>query len=132
MTAESNNGTVPTRQRSRVHFAIPVFVYGSQEHGDPFQEVTDTVSVNAGGGLIGLVTPVKKGKKLLVVNLKTEESIQCSVMNVLGNKAGKPLVGFAFDQRSPRFWGLVFPPEGWDRSSQSKAPSSRKLSGILY
>jgi hypothetical protein len=115
VAAEKNNGTFPaTRQGSRVHLAIPVFVYGSQEQGDPFQEVTDTVAVNARGGLIGLVTPVKKGQKLLLVNLKTEESIQCSVMSVYGSKAGKPLVGFAFDQRSPRYWGLVFPPEDWD------------------
>lgn len=122
MAAAKHNGAAPaTRQSSRVHFAIPVFVYGSQEQGDPFQEMTDTVSVNAAGGLIGLVTPVKKGQKLLLVNLKTEETIQCSVMNVHDNKAGKPLVGFAFDQRSPRYWGLVFPPEDWD-PSESKAP----------
>ncbi len=120
MMAEKSNGTAPTRQSSRVHFAIPVFVYGSQEQGYPFQEMTDTVCVNARGGLIGLVTPVKKGQKLLVVNLKTEESIACSVMNVHGNKAGKSLVGFAFDRRSPRYWGLVFPPEDWD-------PANRKL-----
>jgi hypothetical protein len=79
-----------------------------------------TVSVNAGGGLIGLVTPVKKGQKLLLVNLKTEETIQCSVMNVHVNKTGKPLVGFAFDQRSPRYWGLVFPPEDWDPSDRER------------
>ena len=87
MAAEKNNGTFPaTRQGSRVHLAIPVFVYGSHEEGDPFQEVTDTLSVNAGGGLIGMVTPVKKGQKLLLVNLKTEERIQCSVMNVHDDK----------------------------------------------
>jgi hypothetical protein len=120
MTAENNNGTAPTRQSSRVHFAIPVFVYGSQEQGDPFQEVTDTVSVNAGGGLIGLITPVKKGQKLFLVNLKTEESIQCSVTNVHDNKAEKPLVGFAFDQCSPRYWGLVFPPEDWDPANRKR------------
>jgi hypothetical protein len=74
VAAEKTNGTFPaTRQGSRVHLAIPVFVYGSQEQGDPFQEVTDTLSVNSGGGLIGMVTPVKKGQKFLMVNLKTEE-----------------------------------------------------------
>jgi hypothetical protein len=112
VAAEKNNGTFPaTRQGSRVHLAIPVFVYGSQEQGDPFQEVTDTLSVNAGGGLIGMVTPVKKGQKLLLVNLRTEETIHCSVMNVHDDK-GKLLVGFAFDQSSPRYWGVVFPEDG--------------------
>ena len=120
MAAEKTNGTFPaTRQGSRVHLAIPVFVYRSQEQGDPFQEVTDTLSVNSGGGLIGMVTPVKKGQKLLLVNLKTEERIQCSVMNVHGDK-GKLLVGFAFDQSSPRYWGVVFPPEDWDPANRKR------------
>lgn len=116
MPAEKNNGAPPTtRQRSRVHIAIPVFVYGCEEQGDPFKEVTETIYVSAGGGLIGLVAAVKKGQKLLLVNLKTEETIQCSVMNVHDNEASKPLVSFAFDQCSSRYWGLVFPPEDWDQ-----------------
>ena len=121
MVAEQNSGTItPTRQSSRVHLAIPVFVYRIQEQGDPFKELTDTLSVNAGGGLIGLVTPVKKGQKLLLINLKTEESIQCSVMSVHDSKAGKLLVGFAFDQCSPRYWGLTFPPEDWDPAHRKR------------
>lgn len=123
MAAVKNDGVPPsTRQSSRVHIAIPVFIYGCEEQGDPFQEVTETVYISAGGGLIGLVAAVKKGQKLLLVNLRTEETIQCSVMNVHANKAGKLLVGVAFDQCSPRYWGLVFPPEGWD-------PADRKRPG---
>jgi hypothetical protein len=120
-TVEKNGGMAPaTRRSSRVHFAIPVFVYGGREQGDPFQEMTDTVSVNAGGGLIALATPVKRGQKLLLVNLKSEESIQCSVMDVHGDKSGKLLVGFAFDELSPRYWGLVFPPEDWESADRKR------------
>jgi hypothetical protein len=59
-----------------------VFVYRSDEQGDPFQEITNTLSVNPRGGLIGLATLVKKGQKLLLVNLETDETIQCSVVKV--------------------------------------------------
>ena len=92
---------------SRLHISIPVFVYGCEEQGDPFQETTDTLSVNPGGGVISLGAAVKKGQKLLLVNLETEETIQCSVLNVRRNKTGKPLVGLVFDQSSPGYWGTV-------------------------
>jgi hypothetical protein len=101
--------TTMNHLRSRLHIAIPVFVYGSDEQGDPFQEITNTLSVNPRGGLIGLGTPVKKGQKLLLVNLETDETIQCSVVKVRQNKIGKPLVGLAFNQSSPRYWNLGFP-----------------------
>jgi hypothetical protein len=93
--------------RSRLHIAIPVFVYGCEEQGHPFQEITETLSVNPGGGIIGLETPVKKGQRLFLVNLETEETVQCSVLSVRANKIGKPLVGLAFNQSSPRYWGPI-------------------------
>jgi hypothetical protein len=106
--------------RSRLHIAIPVFVYGCEERGDPFQEISETFSVNPGGGLIGLETPVKKGQKLLLVNLETEETVHCSVLNVRPNKIGKSLVGLAFNQSSPRFWGPILPLEESDSPQLSE------------
>jgi hypothetical protein len=110
--------TAMNHLRSRLHIAIPVFVYGCEGQGNPFQETTETLSVNPGGGLIGLETPVEKGQKLFLVNLETEETVLCSVLNIRPNKIGKPLVGLAFNQSSPRYWGSCI------RSRGERLPSA--------
>ena len=96
---------------TREHIAIPVFIYGHKESGQPFKEITETIAANANGCLIELATPVVKGQPLLLTNLKTNEELACSVVT-LGNMAnGKTEVALCFTQASPRFWGIGFPPE---------------------
>jgi hypothetical protein len=107
---------------SRVHLAIPVFVYGHLESGAPFKEITQTVTINADGCLIELATPVAQNQTLLLTNIKTNEEMSCTVVS-FGNPAkGKTQVGLRFAHSSPRFWELRFPPEDWD-------PATRKLPG---
>jgi hypothetical protein len=113
----------PTRMRtSRVHLAITVSVDGHSGPDTPFQETTQTVTINANGCLLELATPVVKEQPLLLTNIKTKQEISCTVVS-LGNTAnGKTQVGISFAHPSPRFWGLGFPPEDWD-------PADRKRPG---
>jgi hypothetical protein len=105
---------------TRVHIAIPVFIYGSSESGTTFSEYTQTVAVNANGCLIELAESVVKEQPLLLTNLKTNEEMPCSVVT-LGNVAnGKAVVGLRFAQPSPRFWGIGFPPEDWDPADRKR------------
>lgn len=115
------------RQRTtRVSIAIPVFIYGNNESGPPFKEITQTVSVNANGCLLELSTQVLKEQSLLLTNLKTDEEMACTVVT-LGNEVnGKTEVGLRFAQPSPRFWGIGFPPEDWDPANRKRpAPTKR-------
>ena len=105
---------------TRLHFAIPVFIYGSKDSGAPFTEITQTLAVNASGCLVELATPVVKEQPLLLTNMKTNEEMACSVVTLGSVVNGKAQVGLRFAQPSPRFWGLAFPPEDWD-------PATRKL-----
>ncbi len=115
-----------TRQRTtRVHIAIPVFIYGNNESGPPFKEITQTVAVNANGCLIALATPVVKEQPLLLTNIKTDEEMACNVVTLGNIVNGKTQVGLRFAQPSPRFWGIGFPPEDWDPASR-KLPTSGK------
>jgi hypothetical protein len=109
---------------TRVHFAIPVFIYGTEESGAPFKEIAQTVAVNANGCLIELATRVTKDQPLLLSNMKSNEEIACSVVSI-GNPAnGKTAVGLRFTQPAPRFWGLAFPPDDWDPADR-KRPTKR-------
>ncbi len=107
---------------TRVQIAIPVFIYGNNVSGSPFQEITETSAVNANGCLIVLATPVEKEQPLLLTNIKTNEEITCHVVTLGSVVKGKTEVGIRFAQPSPRFWGIGFPPEDWD-------PANRKRPG---
>ena len=91
-------------QDEKVNMAIPVFV--CLEDGDPFQELTQALSVNVQGGLIELESPVVAGLRLLAVNENTDENVQCSVVYAQNSYSGKKEVRITFDKPSPSFWGV--------------------------
>jgi hypothetical protein len=93
-------------QDEKLNTAIPVFVYGCTEDGDPFQELTQTLAVNVRGGLIELESPVMTGLRLLAVNENTDENVQCSVVHAQNSHNGKREVRITFDKPSPSFWGV--------------------------
>ena len=95
-------------QDERVSVAIPVFVYGRKEDGDPFQELTRALVVDVKGGLIELESPVVTGSRLLAVNEDTNEDIECSVVYAQDSHNGKTEVRIAFAKPSPSFWGITF------------------------
>lgn len=113
---------IARNRTTRVQIAIPVFIYGNNDSGAPFQETTETSAVNANGCLIVLAAPVEKEQPLLLTNIKTNEEITCHVVTLGNVVKGKTEVGIRFAQPSPRFWGIGFPPEDWD-------PANRKRPG---
>jgi hypothetical protein len=115
------------RRTHRVQIAIPVLVYGNGDSGDTLNERTQTRVVNATGGLILLASKVVTGQKLLLHNISTGEEIICTVTSLLDETDGKVAVGIVFDQPSPRFWGLAFPPENWDPAHRKRPEQSHGL-----
>jgi hypothetical protein len=111
---------IARHRTTRVHIAIPVFIYGNNESGPPFKEITQTVAVNANGCLVELATPVVKEQPLLLMNLKTNEELTCTVVTLGNIVNGKTEVGLRFAQPSPRFWGIGFPPEDWDPNDRKR------------
>ena len=115
-------------QDGRVSVAIPVFVYGRKEDGDPFQELTRALVVDVKGGLIELESPVVSGLRLLAVNENTNEDVECSVVYAQGCHSGKTEVRIAFDKPSPNFWGIRFS-SGERNLDQSKRAELRHFLG---
>jgi hypothetical protein len=105
----------------KISMAIPVFIYGSKDDGDPFQELTQTSVVDVSGGLIELESAVVNGLRVLAVNENTDEEVECSVVSSQQSDNGKADVGISFVKPSPNFWGIEFSSEEWDGAQSTNA-----------
>ena len=100
------------RSRSaRVHLIVPVFIYGHNDSGIPFKEITSTLTIEATGGSVALTAPVSKKHPVLLVNISTGHSISCRVASIRKGSNGKAEVGIYFALPAPDFWGVEFPPK---------------------
>jgi hypothetical protein len=111
------------RRTQRVHIAMTVIVR-AKEAKPPFEEKTQTVSVNANGCLIRLQNPINRGAKVFLVNPNTTEELPCTVMFLGKKDGGKTEVGIEFSEASPLFWRISFPPEDWDPSERKRPTNS--------
>jgi len=86
---------------------VPVFVYGYTAPDEPFHEETNTLQVNANGGLLKLDADVHFGQKLLVMNRVTKEEQECYVVTLAKRpKHAYRHVGVALAKPAPEFWGV--------------------------
>jgi PilZ domain len=109
------------RRSHRVHIAMPVLVRGKKS-GQPFEEETHTISVNAHGCMVRLKTTVARTQEVSIVNTKTAEELPCTITFTGQRDGGRMEVGMEFAEASPVFWRIAFPPEDWD-PSERKRPS---------
>jgi hypothetical protein len=91
----------------RINMAIPVFIYGCKEDGEPLQQLTRTLVVDARGGHIELESPVVNGMRVLAVNENTGEDVECCVVRTQRSSNGKAEVGITFDKPSPHFFSEI-------------------------
>jgi hypothetical protein len=83
---------------------MPVVVYAWVKDEGAFHEETETLVVNASGGLVTLSARVDPGEVLFVVNKNTREEQECRVAHVQQEAGGKTKVGLAFKREVPDFW----------------------------
>jgi PilZ domain len=101
------------RRSERVMLQIPVVVEVKTRDGKDVREETQTMVVNAHGGLLKLKLEVKTGQPILLINERAKIQQGCHVVRVETSEAGNSAVAFEFDQPSPQFWPIVFPPADW-------------------
>lgn len=77
--------------------------------GEPFRELTRTLSVNAHGGLLALAATVERGQTILVENKNTRKEEECRVIDVRFAPNGKWAVGIEFTRVATDFWRIHFP-----------------------
>ncbi|HEX4076877.1 MAG TPA: hypothetical protein VHX49_15865 [Candidatus Acidoferrales bacterium] len=97
----------------RVLLSVPIRVIGKTAGQEDFEEQTRTLVVNAHGALISLQAPIVANQSVTVANKATKQSLECRVVHVGTQGAGKTQVGLEFVKPSPSFWQIDFPPDDW-------------------
>ncbi|HEX2666400.1 MAG TPA: hypothetical protein VHM93_26465 [Candidatus Acidoferrum sp.] len=109
------------RRSQRVLMQVGIRVRGTDAQGKDFEEMTETLAVNAHGALILLNVRVISGAIIHVKHNKTEEEQECHVAFLGPVRSGRAEVGVEFTSSHPTFWRVAFPPEDWS----SKSPEAR-------
>lgn len=110
---QASGQTSAQRRSSRVFTRIPVRATGKSVQGRKFRENSQTIVINAHGGLLYLQEEIALGADLVLINPVTEEEQECRVV-YLGDTSEKGTrVGIEFLSPSPHFWGVDFTPQDW-------------------
>lgn len=105
--------TTNQRRSSRVFTRIPVRASGKSAEGRKFKESSQTIVINAHGGLLYLHETLELGGEVVLTNPATEEDQECRVV-YLGDTSDKGTrVGVEFLSPAPHFWGVEFAPQDW-------------------
>lgn len=102
-----------TRRSSRVFTRIPVRAQGKNNQGRSFKQSSQTIVINAHGGLLYLEEEVAIGGELVLVNPATEEEQDCRVVYIGDTSEKGTRVGVEFLSPSPHFWGVEFAQQDW-------------------
>ena len=105
--------TSTPRRSSRVFTRILVSAKGKNSQGRNFRESTETIVVNAHGGLLYLQAPLELGAQLVLANPITEEDQECRVVYVGDTCEKGTRIGVEFLSPAPHFWGVEFAQPDW-------------------
>ena len=109
------------RRSQRVLMQVGVRVRGKDAQSKDFEEMTETLAINAHGALVLLHARVISGGVIHIKHNKTGEEQECHVAFLGPVRGGKAEIGVEFVTPSPNFWRVAFPPEDWS----SKNPEAR-------
>ena len=112
---------VSRRRSQRVLMQVGIRVRGKDAQGKDFEEMTETLAINAHGALILLNVRVISGAIIHVKHNKTEEEQECHVAFLGPVRSGRAEVGVEFTSPHRTFWRVAFPPEDWS----PKSPEAR-------
>ncbi len=112
------------RRSQRVLMQVPIRLRGTDVQGKDFEELTETLAINAHGALVLLTARLTSGGLVHMRHNKTEEEQECHVAFLGPVRSGKAEIGLEFTTPRPTFWRVAFPPEDWT----SKSPEARTIS----
>jgi hypothetical protein len=117
---------VQNRRRSqRVLLQVAVLIVVQMPEGHLSRAQAFTQVVNAHGGLLDAPIRMLEGQRLSLVNPQTGQQARCRVVRVGRSRDGSFPTAFEFDEPSPRFWPISFPPVDWGVTAEVTDESSR-------
>jgi hypothetical protein len=115
------------RRSQRVLMQVPIRLRGKDVQGKDFEELTETLAINAHGALVLLTARLTSGGLVHMRHNKTEEEQECHVAFLGPVRGGKAEIGLEFTTPRPTFWRVAFPPEDWTpRSPEARTVSSNR------
>jgi hypothetical protein len=102
------------RRSERVMLQMAVTVLTETPENEQVREDTQTLVVNAHGGLLKLKMEVLVGQPLILVNPRNGLEQSCRVVRTEQPSPDYFAVAFEFDHPAPGFWPIVFPPVDWE------------------
>ena len=113
------------RRSQRVLMQVGVRIRGRDAQGKDFEEITESLAINAHGALVLLTARVTSGSMVHMRHNKTEEEQECHVAFLGPVRSGKAEIGLEFTAPRPTFWRVAFPPEDWT----PRSPEARTIPG---
>ena len=114
---------VKERRSSRVFTRLLVRVTGKNKDGRKFNENSQTIVINAHGGLLYLQQTLEFGADVVLANPITEEEQECRVVYIGDTSDKGTRVGVEFLSPSPHFWGVEFAQQDWVTGNPPPPPS---------
>src|SRR5215813_1250771 len=105
------------RRSERVMLQIPIVVTTKTVDGEKLREETQTLVVNAHGGLMKLSMEVLNGQPIVLKNPRSGVEAPARVVRIENPPGGYTAVAFEFDEPFPKFWPVAFPPGDWEKAS---------------
>jgi hypothetical protein len=115
------------RRSQRVLMQVGIRIRGRDAQGKDFEEMTETLAINAHGALILVSARVISGGVVRMKHNKTEEEQECHVAFLGPVRSGKAEIGVEFTTPSPNFWRVAFPPEDWSPKNPEARVGNPKL-----
>jgi PilZ domain-containing protein len=95
------------RRAQRVMLRVTIMVYQAGKP-DPIKATTMTVSEN--GGMLIMRETLQMGVKVTLENPRTQKKVEAHVVRAAQSSADGMQIPVQFDEVSPNFWGIFFPP----------------------
>jgi hypothetical protein len=107
---------VPMNQRrsDRVSLQIRLIAETEIPGGTLARMEAFTLVVNAHGGLLELSLKLTKGQRLFLANPVSAAKEPCRVVSCTRARDGLFEVAFEFENPTPHFWPVSFPPADWE------------------
>lgn len=106
------------RRSQRVLLQVAVLLVVEMPGGNGVRAQAFTQVVNAHGGLLDAPFRMKAGQRLTLVNPQSGKQVGCLVVRVDASTEGYFPTAFEFDERSPHFWPISFPPLDWAETQE--------------
>ena len=119
--SSSHASTGARRRSQRVLMQVGIRVRGKDAQAKDFEEMTETLAINAHGALVLLNARVISGAVVHMKHNKTGEEQECHVAFLGPVRGGRAEIGVEFSAPNRNFWRVVFPPEDWS----PKSPEAR-------